>query len=181
MLIDREDSLLLVVDIQDKLVPAVIEPEALIQGTGQLLEIAELLKVSYLISEQYPQGLGRTVAPLMAIANEHCYIDKQHFSCASDPACLERIRQCQRNQIIICGMEAHVCVLQTAIELKQQGFEVFVVSDLISSRSEDDRDAALRRFQQHQLQLVSKEMVIFEWLEKSGTDAFRTISKNYLR
>lgn len=181
MLINREDSLLLVVDIQDKLVPAVIEPEALVQGTAQLLEIAELLKISYLISEQYPQGLGRTVAPLMAIANDHCYIDKLHFSCASDPACLEQIRLRQRNQIIICGMEAHVCVLQTAIELKKQGFDIFVVTDLISSRSDNDKAAALRRFEQHQIQLVTKEMVIFEWLEKSGSDEFRTISKNYLR
>ncbi|MEH6472700.1 MAG: hydrolase [Halopseudomonas sp.] len=181
MLISPTNSLLLVVDIQEKLVPAVCQPEQLVSQTRWLMEIAALLDVTVLVSEQYPQGLGNTVAELSKLVTPEQVIDKLHFSCASDSNCLERIQQAQRKQIVICGMEAHVCVLQTAIGLKKQGFEVFVVGDLISSRSDADKQLAIARLQHLKIQVVSREMVAFEWMEKSGTDSFKAISKNYLR
>lgn len=181
MLISPIKSLLLVVDIQDKLAPAICQSEQLISQTRWLLEIAALLDVPALASEQYPQGLGHTVAQLRDIIDPDKVIDKVHFSCAADPKCLALIEQQHRNQVVICGMEAHVCVLQTAIGLHQQGFEVFVIEDLVASRSELDKQSAIHRLRQLQIQVVSREMVAFEWMEKSGTDAFRAISKNYLR
>ncbi|MFT5722027.1 MAG: nicotinamidase-related amidase [Motiliproteus sp.] len=181
MLISPDNALLLVVDIQEKLVPAVCQPEQLIKQTGWLMEIAVLLKVPVLVSEQYPQGLGHTVADLAKLVTPEQVMEKQHFSCAAEFSCSEAIRKQQRNQIVICGMEAHICVLQTAIGLQQQGFEVFVVGDLISSRNETDKQLALARLQQLQIQVVSREMVAFEWLERSGTENFKTVSKNYLR
>jgi len=83
--------------------------------------------------------------------------------------------------VVICGMETHVCVLQTALELKQLGLEVFVIADAVSSRSEENRQLALERMRQRGVDIVSKEMVIFEWLQQAGTDPFRSISKTYLR
>ncbi len=181
MLIAPDKALLLVVDIQEKLVPAVCQAEQLVKQTRWLMEIAAFLNIPTLVSEQYPKGLGHTVTDLAELTTPEQVIDKLHFSCAADASCLERIRQQQRQQIIICGMEAHVCVLQTAIGLHQQGFEVFVVGDLISSRNDADKQLAIARLQQLQIQIVSREMVAFEWMEKSGTDSFKTISKNYLR
>jgi nicotinamidase-related amidase len=181
MLILPDNSLLLVVDVQDKLVPAVCQPEQLIEQTRWLLEIAELLDIPTMASEQYPQGLGHIVTALNDKIAPQNVIEKVHFSCASDPKCLKAIQQQHRNQIILCGMEAHVCILQTAIGLHQQGFDVFVIEDLISSRKEQDKQIALSRLRHLHIQLVSREMVAFEWMEKSGTDAFKAISKNYLR
>ncbi len=181
MLISPTESLLLVVDIQDKLVPAVCQPEQLISQTRWLVEIAALLDVPVLASEQYPQGLGHTVAAVSDKIAPSQIVDKVYFSCAAESKCLDFIEQQHRKQIVICGMEAHVCVLQTAIGLHLQGFEVFVVEDLISSRSESDKQIALNRLRQLQIQVVSREMVAFEWMEKSGTEAFKAISKNYLR
>jgi nicotinamidase-related amidase len=181
MLIAPNKALLLVIDIQDKLVPAVCQPEQLIKQTRWLMEIAALLDVPVLLSEQYPQGLGNTVSELATLVTPQQVMEKLHFSCAAEPRCLETIQQQQRQQIVICGMEAHVCVLQTAIGLQQQGFEVFVVGDLISSRNDNDKQLAIARLQQLNIQIVSREMVAFEWMEKSGTESFKTISKNYLR
>ncbi len=181
MLISPNKALLLVIDIQEKLVPAVCQPQQLIKQTRWLMEIAALLDVPVLLSEQYPQGLGHTVPELVCLVTPEQIIEKLHFSCAADPSCIETIQQQQRKQIVICGMEAHVCVLQTAIGLQQQGFEVFVIGDLISSRNDSDKQLAIARLQQLQIQIVSREMVAFEWLEKSGTESFKTISKNYLR
>ncbi|WP_421862928.1 hydrolase [Motiliproteus sp.] len=181
MLISPQQSLLLVVDIQDKLVPAVVEPQQLIEKTRWLLEVAQILEVPVLASEQYPQGLGHTVTELSELIPAKQVVDKLHFSCAAEPACLERIAAEQRKQIVICGMEAHVCVFQTAAGLHQAGYEVFVIGDLISSRSASDHQLALERMRQLGIQVVSREMVAFEWMQKSGTDSFRTISKNYLR
>ena len=181
MLIAPNKALLLVIDIQDKLVPAVCQPEQLIKQTRWLMEIAALLDVPVLLSEQYPQGLGNTVSELAPLMTPQQVMEKLHFSCAAEPRCLETIQQQQRQQIVICGMEAHVCVLQTAIGLQQQGFEVFVVGDLISSRNDNDKQLAIARLQQLNIQIVSREMVAFEWMEKSGTESFKTISKNYLR
>lgn len=181
MLIAPDKALLLVVDIQEKLVPAVCQPDQLIKQTRWLMEIAALLRVPILVSEQYPKGLGHTVPELADLITPEQVINKLHFSCAADTTCLEQIRQQQRQQIVICGMEAHVCVLQTAIGLHQQGFEVFVIGDLITSRCEADKQLAIARLQQLQIQIVSREMVAFEWMEKSGTDSFKMISKNFLR
>ncbi|MEH6650635.1 MAG: hydrolase [Motiliproteus sp.] len=181
MLISPDQSLLLVVDIQDKLVPAVCQPEKLIKQTRWLVEIAALLDVPVFASEQYPLGLGHTVSELLEKIPAANIVDKVHFSCAAEAGCLEPIEQQHRKQIIICGMEAHVCVLQTAIGLHQKGFDVFVIEDLISSRSEQDKQIAVERLRHLQIQLVSREMVAFEWMVKSGTEVFKTISKNYLR
>ncbi|MFT6916189.1 MAG: nicotinamidase-related amidase [Motiliproteus sp.] len=181
MLISPDNALLLVIDIQEKLLPAVCQPDQLVKQTRWLMEIAAIVKVPVLVSEQYPQGLGHTVAELASLVTPEQVMAKLHFSCAAEPSCTETIAQQQRKQIVICGMEAHVCVLQTAIGLHLQGFEVFVVEDLITSRNETDKQLAITRLQQLQIQVVSREMVAFEWMQKSGTESFKTISKNYLR
>lgn len=181
MLIHPDKSCLLIVDIQEKLVPAVSQSEELISNTRWLTEIALKAEVPVLTSEQYPQGLGHTIPELAEIIPETGLMEKTFFSCMSEPTCNEKINSLRPNQVIVTGMEAHVCVLQTAIQLKQQAREVYVVADCVSSRNPEDKALALERMRQCGIYVVSKEMVAFEWLQKSGTDLFRDVSKNYLR
>ncbi len=181
MLIHPNKSCLLVIDIQEKLVPAVHEVDALIRNTRWLAEIAQILKVPVLTSEQYPQGLGHTVEALQDVLPAENIMEKTFFSCMSEPACNARINALRPSQVVITGMEAHVCVLQTALQLKQQAREVYVVADAVSSRDPADKALALERMRQGGIYVVSREMVAFEWLQKSGTEAFRHISKHYLR
>jgi len=179
MLIKPDTSCLLVVDIQGKLVPAVYESEQMINNCRWLIEVAKELQIPILTSEQYPQGLGHTIDSLKAILPSDTLMEKVYFSCATESQCRAMIQP--YSQVIIIGMESHVCVLQTALELKQQNHEVFVVADCVSSRSPQDKELALARFRQNGVEVVSREMVAFEWMQKAATDSFRHISKNYLR
>lgn len=108
-------------------------------------------------------------------------LEKLHFSCSADPGCTATLDALGRGQVVIIGMEAHVCVLQTALGLRQQGKDVFVVADAVSSRDPEDKALALARMGQAGVWVVSREMVVFEWLHCAGTDTFREISQNYLR
>lgn len=181
MLIQPDKSLLLVVDIQDRLLPAVDSPQQLQDNCRWLMEIARYLEVPVMATEQYPRGIGHTAAPLRELLPDDAVLEKTWFSCASEPACNDGIAALGRNQVVVIGIEAHVCVLQSAIELQRQGRDVFVVADCISSRNPADRALALERMRQAGIQIVSREMVAFEWMRKAGTDSFRHISRNYLR
>lgn len=182
MLIHPDKSCLLVIDVQDRLLPAVMEPEQTERSVIQLIEVANRLQIPTLYSEQYPKGLGGTSpAVLNALSDSAIYLEKMSFSCAADSSCNQKINSIKPNQIVICGMETHVCVLQTAIQLRQQAREVYVVADAVSSRSALDKELGLARLRQAGVHIVTREMVIFEWLQRAGTDAFREISKAYLR
>ncbi len=181
MLIHPNSSCLLVIDIQEKLVPAVHDSDTLIKNTRWLTEVAKLMQVPVLTSEQYPQGLGRTVPELLDVLPEEGFMEKQYFSCMADASCSEMINRIRPNQVIIAGMEAHVCVLQTAIQLKQQAREVYVVADCISSRNPEDKALALERMRHCGIHIVSREMVAFEWVQSSGSQEFKEFSKNFLR
>ena len=181
MLINANNSAVLVVDIQDKLVPAVFESDRLIKNAKWLMEIANILNVPVLISEQYPKGLGHTVAVLDNLVQAKQKMEKLSFSCAADDDCQSSIQSLGREQVIIIGMEAHVCVMQTALDLKSMGKEVFVVADVVSSRNPKDIELALQRMRQGGIHIVGREMVAFEWMRKSGTEEFKQISRDYLR
>jgi len=181
MLIQPDKSLLLVIDIQDKLLPAVEAPQQLQERCRWLLEIATFLKVPVLCTEQYPKGIGHTDARLRELVPADAIVEKNHFSCMSEPACSAALNARQPDQVILIGIEAHVCVLQSALELRQQGREVYVVADCIASRNPQDKALAIERMRQAGVHIVSGEMVAFEWMQKAGTDSFRHISRNYLR
>lgn len=181
MLIHPEKSCLLVIDIQDKLLPAIHEKEKLVANSKWLIEVAAIIKIPTITSEQYPQGLGHTVEELRAVLPENRYMHKTAFSCAADPDCNNIINSLDRTQVVIVGMEAHVCVLQTALQLKLQGLDVFVVADAVSSRSLEDKTYALERMRSCGIHIITREMAAFEWMQKSGTDNFKRISKEYLR
>ena len=175
MLIRRADSLLLVVDLQEKLAPAIFEGDRVVANSVRLLEGARQLGVPAFVSEQYVRGLGGSVAAIRQAAADAHFFEKTHFSCAAEPGVLDLLRRAHRPQVILTGTEAHVCVLQTAFGLLGAGFEVFLVADAASSRTPENRSAAVERMRAAGIQIVTSEMVLFEWLHAAGTDEFRRL------
>jgi len=175
MLIRRDDSLLLLVDLQEKLAPAIFEGERVIANSVRLLEGARQLGVPAFVSEQYVRGLGPSVAEIRSAATDAHFFEKTHFSCAAEPGVIDLLRAARRPQVILTGTETHVCVLQTAFGLLGAGFEVFLVADAASSRTPENRSAAIERMRAAGIQIVTSEMVLFEWLHAAGTDEFRRL------
>ncbi len=176
MLIQAECSSLLIVDVQQGLAPVMAEPRRVYRGCGLLMRAAVRLGVPLVVSEQYPKGLGHTMGELAELAPEGSVMEKLHFSCASDPAILERFRQFRRKQVVIAGIESHVCVLQSALGFKAEGFEPAVVADACSSRTDASYQTAMLRLAAAGIQIVTVEMVIFEWLHRAGTPEFKELS-----
>lgn len=175
MLIDCGQSALLVVDVQTRLAPAVHEPEACLDRCMVLVRAALLLDVPVMASEQYPQGLGPTVEELAALLPRERVFAKRHFAGTADPALGAALRALDRAQIVLCGMEAHVCVLQTALGLKAEGLRPVVVADAVASRRPESKALALARLGAHGVDVVDAEMVLFEWLRAADTPAFKAL------
>ena len=170
-------SLLLVVDIQDKLSPAMPRYEQVKQVTVQLVKAAQLLHIPILVTEQYKQGLGETDQQLKAQIGQAEFFDKTHFSACKEDGFLELIASYKRPQIIVVGMEAHVCVLQTCLDLLAQGYQVFLVMDAVSSRNDLHRDLAIAQLRQAGAVISCAESVIFQWTEVAATPVFKEILK----
>ena len=177
MLIRADDACLLVVDLQERLAPAIADKEAAVGNCARLLQAAERLAVPVLISEQYPRGLGTTMPAIASLAPQAQRIEKLSFSCMGETAFTEALESLGRSQVVVCGMEAHVCVLQTAMEMQASGIETFVVADATGSRQEESKRVALARMARAGVEVVTSEMVIFEWLGRAGSEAFREVSK----
>lgn len=177
MLLQRDESVLLVIDIQERLLPAMDDPRMVVEHSGILLQAASELAVPIIVSEQYPKGLGLTVSPLRELAAGGRIFEKMAFSCADEPPILQHLKSLGRRQLLLCGIEAHVCVLQTALGLRREGYDVFVAEDAISSRAPGNMAAGRRRMTANNIEMVSTEMVVFEWLQIAGTPEFRTLSK----
>lgn len=177
MLIERDKSCLLIVDVQEKLAPAMADPAVVIRNAGILLQAASRLGIPAMLSEEYPQGLGSTVPGLRPLAPDSARLAKLSFSCADDPGPRERIESTGRPLVVIAGLEAHVCVLQSALGLRQAGHPVVVVADAISSRAPANREAALQRMRENGVEVATTEMVVFEWLGRAGTPEFKELSR----
>lgn len=175
MLLEASHSLLLVVDIQGKLAPAIDGAAVAIRNNQRLLAAADRLAVPVFVSEQYVQGLGSTVADLLPLPAAAQVFEKNSFSCTREAGVLDRLRACGRQQLVVTGMETHVCVLQSVLGLLEAGFDVFVVADATSSRTPDNRAAGIARMAAAGANVVSTEMVIFEWLQRAATDDFRAL------
>ncbi|MBK0326572.1 hydrolase [Rhodobacteraceae bacterium F11138] len=175
MLIRAKDSALVVIDMQERLVPAMQAPARTIANTRLLLQAAARTAVPAILTEQYPQGLGATVAEIKKAAGKSPVLPKVHFSCMEDDEFADTFRALNRKQAVIAGMEAHICVVQTAESMVEAGYDVFVVSDATASRSLDSEHACLARLSASGVRIVTTEMVVFEWLGKAGTPAFREL------
>lgn len=173
MLIRAKDSALVVIDMQERLVPAMLAPARTLKNAALLVETALELDVPVILTEQYPKGLGGTVPELAAVAGDSPVFEKIHFSCMEDDKFAGALNGLDRKQIILAGMEAHICVVQTAASLLEAGYQVFVASDATASRSTESEQACLQRLSAAGVGIVTSEMVVFEWLGKAGTTAFK--------
>lgn len=175
---ERGTSQLVLVDIQEKLC-GVMPPEplqALLKNCSILLQAARLLEVPAIHTEQYPKGLGPTHGDLAAWLDDQRRVEKTCFSCADEPAFSRKLHG-DRPQVILAGMETHICILQTALDLQQSGRQVFVVEDAVLSRSADNKANALARLRQAGVIVSNTESVVFEWLKVAEGDAFKQISR----
>lgn len=170
-------SLLLVIDIQEKLKPAMQRYEQVKKTAMQLAKAADLLAIPCLLTEQYKKGLGGTDLQLKQQFKYADYFDKTHFSACKEPEFLDRVAGYERPQIIVVGMEAHVCVLQTCLDLLANGYQVFLIADGVSSRNDLHRDLAIDQLKQAGAVISCAESVIFQWGEVAATPVFKEILK----
>ena len=180
MLIEKERSTLLLVDVQEKLTPLVMNSEQLVDSCQWLISLANQLDIPVMVTEQYPKGLGQTVDSLRRLVKENIFYEKLSFSVCSDQKCFDQLST-KGDHIIVIGIETSVCILQTVMELIKQAKKVFVVVDAVSARYQQDHELALERMKESGAQLISKEMVLFEWLRTSAHKQFKEISQEYLK
>jgi nicotinamidase-related amidase len=178
-LCDINNSQLVIVDVQQRLVAAIpADPlKIMMKNSALLLDAAAILGVPTLCSEQYPTGLGSTVTSIAEhLTGEVEIIEKTCFSCSGAKAFQQCIENSGRGQIVLAGMESHVCILQSAVQLAQQGLEVFVAEDAVCSRREIHHSNAMERMRQAGVIVTNAESVIFEWLRDARHEHFRKIS-----
>ena len=176
-LLNSEESVLLVIDIQPRLTAVMSDASAMLTHTSRLLLAAKLLQVKVLVTEQSPEKLGATVSEISEHLPENAQLfAKLGFSCCSIVDFNRTLAESDRKQIILCGQETHICVLQTALELNQLGYQVFVVEDAVCSRRESHKYYALQRLQQQGVTIVNYESVLFEWLRTANHSHFKAIS-----
>ncbi len=176
MRLEAQRSALLLVDVQERLTPVMHDPRRVLHHGSLLLRAARRLEIPVLASEQYPKGLGPTMVDLRQDLPQDAVCPKNSFSCCGDDTLMSRVRGLERDQVVIAGIEAHVCVLQTALDMKTAGFGVCVVRDACSARNPDHEDVAWARLLQAGVTVAVTEMVLFEWLGRAGTEAFKEIS-----
>jgi nicotinamidase-related amidase len=171
----RAKAALAVIDIQERLLPAIFEGDRVVQNTVRLIKGARILGVPVLVTEQYKKGLGATTAAIAAQIEGLAQMEKIAFSACGAAGFNQALKAKKISDVILCGIEAHVCVSQTCLDLLDKGFRVFVVVDAMSSRTTDNHFIAVERMRDAGGVVVSTEMVLFELLEKAGTDEFKQI------
>ena len=174
-LIDRRRSALLVIDVQQRLAPAIAGIQPVLARCGLLIRAALRLNIPLAFTEQSPEGLGPTVPALRDLAPEARVIRKDHFQATREPGLAAWLAHTGAEQVVVAGTEAHVCVLQTTLGLAAAGYAAFVVADAVGSRREMDRAVALERLSSAGCRIVTAEMALFEWLERAGTEEFREV------
>ncbi len=177
MRINKEASVGLVIDIQERLFPHMDQKEVLLDKSIVLLEGLKILKVPILLTEQYPRGLGQTIEQIRLALDNFAPVEKIAFSCCDESAYLVELSRAARRNVIICGIEAHVCVLQTVIDLLGMEYQPVVVSDCVSSRSPEDKKVALERMRTEGAIITTCESILFELARVAGTDEFKAISR----
>ena len=180
MLMNRDKSVLLVIDVQERLAPAIHDGERVAANCAWLAGVAQRVGVPVVVTEHFPDKIGATLAAVKAATADAHYVSKEAFS-AQDDGCLAATPVQDRRQVVVCGTEAHVCVQQTALELRWAGKEVFVVADASGSRDPANRELAFERMRNHGIEIVSREMVAFEWLQRGGTELFRDVNRDFIR
>ena len=181
LLADATNSQLVLIDVQTRLSAVMSDSNSLLRNCNILIESAKLLEIPVTVTEQYPKGIGPTNNELVGtLGSDYRPIEKNCFSSCGSENFIQNIRQHnKRNQVILCGIEAHVCVLQTAMDLLNDNntdWQVFIVADAVDSRNSKNKNLSLTRLQNAGAIITCTESVLFEWMKDSGNKHFKTIS-----
>jgi nicotinamidase-related amidase len=176
-MITPKETLLLIIDVQGRLAQGVVQSATLETNIGKLAKACAILDVPVLLTEQYPKGLGSTIESLKELLPDNVVVEKLSFSCCGTPEFMRQLRSFNRNDILVAGIEAHVCVYQTAVDLVEFGYNVHLVTDCVSSRTEENRLLGIRCIEKAGASLTSTEMAIFELLRVAEGEQFKAISK----
>lgn len=176
MLMNKNDSVLLIIDVQENLAPAQESPREVISGCASLLNVAKKLNIPYLVAEQDRSKFGPTMIDLRNVLGDDTrFFEKDTLSCYKNEAIRNDIAKSGKKQLIIAGLETHLCVLQTAIDFAEAGYHVFVVADSSSSRNGMQSVMGVQRLLRNGVDVVTREMVMFEWMNQSGSELFNEL------
>ncbi|HFC98268.1 MAG TPA: isochorismatase family protein [Thermosulfurimonas dismutans] len=176
MRVRPEESLLLLIDPQEKLVRALWEADRLVRNLRLLIKASQILEVPILATSQYRKGLGEYVPEVLEVLGKEVEIkDKTEFSVFQNPEIASLIREKARRYLVLCGAETHICVYQSALSALEEGYRVIVVGDATSSRTPENFHYGLARLRDVGTAVVSTEMLVYEWLERAGTPAFKEL------
>jgi len=171
-----DNTVLIIIDVQEKLFRVMHEKETLSGNIAKLVKGMHVVDIPVIVTEQNPDGLGPTIPGISGILPEMQPIPKFSFSCCGEEAFLKKLEEMGRKQVLLTGIETHVCVYQTALDLMGSGYEVQVVTDCVSSRTLENRDIALNRMGMEGAMPTTTEMILFELLKTAGDSKFRAIS-----
>ena len=172
-----EETCAVVIDMQERLMPAMLEKEQILERSVMLLKGLKTLGIPVIMTQQYTRGLGETLPEIREAAGTADYIEKTSFSCAEAPAFAEALQQMGRKNVLVIGGETHICVLQTCMDLQTLGYRPVIVRDCVSSRKAPDRETGLWRAMQEGITITSAEAVLFEMLRDAKSPHFKEISR----
>lgn len=176
MRILKENTLALVIDVQEKLIPVMQGRDNLVKNIGILIDGLNELDVPLLVTQQYSKGIGETTGEIRGKIHDFRFIEKRAFSCCDEPVFMDELKKSGKSSVVICGIESHVCVLQTAVDLKEKGFCPIVVTDCISSRSIENIKIAKERYRYEGIMMATYESILFELTRTSAAAEFKAIS-----
>jgi nicotinamidase-related amidase len=176
-MLEINDCCLTIVDVQGKLAQRMVDKETLFKNVQILIQAAKLLDIPVLWCQQVPAALGPTVPEIAELLAGDEPVDKASFSCWAAVPFQERLRAASRKQVLLCGIETHVCIYQTALDLLEEGFDVSVIADAVSSRTVENKEFGLARAAAEGAKLVSTEMVLFELLKTAEHPQFKAIAR----
>ena len=177
MLINVSNSILVVIDVQDKLINSIHENSIIVENISKLINIFNTLSLPVIYSEQYPKGLGITVDKIKEKLKDNSeLVIKNNFSCWKEKSFVKLLSSKNKKQILVCGIETHICILQTALDLVKNKFTTFVIKDAVGSRQHDNHKEGINRMREESVKIVTLEMVLFELLNNSKHENFKELS-----
>ena len=174
---DKNESVLLIVDIQERLAVTMKMRDAVINNCLHLIELAKMQNIPILLTEQYPKGLGQTVSEIRDALSVYQPVEKLAFSCCGEPAFMNALKALNRKTVLLTGMETHVCILQTCVDLLEEGFNVHLVRDAVCSRTKENWKTGTEFMRDAGAIVTCTETVLFQLLKAAGTEEFKAISK----
>ncbi len=172
-----EKTALLIIDIQERILPVISNYQRIVDNTLKLIKGFKVMSLPIYFTEQYPKGLGPTVSSITEELGDLKPFDKMSFSCSGAGDLFEEFKKKNLSQIVVCGIESHVCVQQTVLDLIENGFQVNLAADAVSSRKEIDYSTSLERMRDQGAEITTTESILFELLNVCGTPQFKDISK----